>query len=172
MQGLTYHSRKGFTLLELLVVMMLLGIILSVAVISIGDRRSDDLKFEIERLHQVMRLAHEEAILNQEVLAVRFYPHAYEFQVLEEEEWQPVDTPSYMLLHELDEQFVFELEQDGIIVLLDEKDGGRVLLSSSGEMTPFSLRLALVDGSLAYQLTGSLLGELELEKYDPFGDAG
>ena len=79
------HNHRGFTLLELLVVMMLLGIMLSVAVISIGDQRIEELKHESERLYQVMRLAHEEAILSQEVLAIRFYPHAYEFQVLVED---------------------------------------------------------------------------------------
>ena len=106
------------------------------------------------------------------MLAIRFYPHGYEFQLLVEEDWQAVNTPDYMLRHELDEVFVFELEQDGIGVSLDGEDGGRVMLSSSGEMTPFTLILKLDDDSLSYQLTGSLMGELELVKYDPFAGAG
>jgi general secretion pathway protein H len=172
MQGPARHRRQGFTLLELLVVMLLLGIVLSIAVINIGDQRHEELRFESQRLYQVIRLAHEEAILNQEVLAIRFYPHGYEFQLLVEEDWQAVNTPDYMLRHELDEVFVFELEQDGIGVSLDGEDGGRVMLSSSGEMTPFTLILKLDDDSLSYQLTGSLMGELELVKYDSFAGAG
>jgi general secretion pathway protein H len=157
---------EGFTLIELLVVLVLVGIMVSMVVLSVGGQREKQLRNEIIRLQQVIRLAHEEAILNRNELAIRFRPNAYEFETLEDEEWQSISSPDFMRYREIDEDFSLSLLQDGIPIPLQGEEGGRVLLASSGEMTPFELELRLVDSDAHYRLTGSAFGELNIEGVD------
>lgn len=159
-------TSAGFTLLEVLVVITMVGILLSMAVLSVGGQREKQLRHEIQRLQQVIRMAHEEAVLNQYLLAIRFSPHAYEFQAYEEDAWQVVSDPDFMRRREIEEDFELILRQDGSPVSLQDKEGGRVLLISSGEMTPFELELRLIDSDLSYRLTGSDYGELLIEGID------
>lgn len=160
------NTSSGFTLLEVLVVLTMVGILLSMAVLSVGGQREKQLRHEIQRLQQVMRLAHEEAVLNQYLLAIRFRPHAYEFQVYEDDAWLDVSDPDFMRHRDIEEDFELILRQDGIPVSLNDNEGGRILLASSGEMTPFELELRLIDSDLSYRLTGSDYGELLIEGID------
>ena len=151
---------SGFTLLEVMVVIVLVGIVLSAVTLSVGGQREQQLQTEIRRIQQVMKLAHEEAMLNQSELAIQFRPHDYQFQLFTNNTWQAIDEPNYLRQHLLDDGFDLKLLQDGIAVSLTEDEAGRVLLSSSGEMTPFELILSLADSELRYQLSGTPMGEL------------
>ena len=58
-------KQTGFTLIELMVVLVIIGIIMSVMVMSIrtGDI-SEHMEIEVNRLHALVSLAQEEAILS------------------------------------------------------------------------------------------------------------
>lgn len=157
------QRHTGFTLIELLVVLVLMGIMISMVVLSVGGQREKQLRAEIQRLQQVMRLAHEEAILNRYELAIKFRPHAYEFQVFEDDKWLTLDEPEFMRRRDMEEDFQVILQQDGIPVPLLDEDGGRILLASSGETTPFELELKLAGSDTRYRLTGSAYGEFSIE---------
>jgi general secretion pathway protein H len=153
----------GFTLIELLVVLVLMGIMISMVVLSVGGQREKQLRAELQRLQQVMRLAHEEAILNRYELTIKFWPHAYEFQVQKDDKWVTLDTPDFMRRRDMEPDFEFSLQQDGIAAPLQDEDTGRILLSSSGETTPFELELRLAGTNTHYVLTGSAYGEFSIE---------
>ncbi len=155
--------QPGFTLLEILVVLILLGIIVSVAMLSIGGSRKEQLEHSMQRLQQVIRMAHEEAVLNQYELALKFKPHAYEFQTLKKNKWQTISQPPFMRRRELDDVFRIKLLQDGISVSLEKEDSGRILLFSSGEMTPFELYMSISDTDQRMRLQGDAFGKLTLE---------
>lgn len=157
---------RGFTLIELLVVLVIVGIMVSMVTLSVGGQKEKQLRQEMIRLQQVIRLAHEEAILNRRELAIRFSPHAYQFESLEDDEWQGISNPDFMRYREIDEAFIITLLQDGTPIPLQNEDGGRILLASSGEMTPFELELRLVDSDAHFRLTGSAYGELSIEGLD------
>lgn len=188
--------QRGFTLIEILVVIFLVGIMVSVVVLSIGGNDEKDLRNEILRLKQVMLMAQEDAILTQQQYAIRFSPHGYEFNILravvtdnKEEEatdtpiqgdiktvaentWQEVDEPKHLLPHDVREEYKFKLIQEGISIPLDEKEneGRRIILANSGEMTAFELYLRYPDEDLSYHMIGSPMGDLfieELEELDP-----
>jgi general secretion pathway protein H len=157
------QRHTGFTLIELLVVLVLMGIMISMVVLSVGGQREKQLRAEMQRLQQVMRLAREEAILNRYELAIKFWPHAYEFQVQEDDKWHTLDTPDFMRRRDMEPDFEFALRQDGISAPLQDEDTGRILLSSSGETTPFELELRLAGTHTHYVLTGSDYGEFSIE---------
>ena len=58
------RQQAGFTLLEMMVVVVIIGIIMSFATLSIGggDRRADELKREAQRFMALLELASSEAI--------------------------------------------------------------------------------------------------------------
>ncbi len=159
----TVCRQAGFTLLEILVVMILLGIILSVAVFSVGGSKEGEIEQEVQRMVRLIQLAKEEAILNRQELAVKFSPTAYEFLRLEDENWVPYTENRLFYQRELGEEYELRLLQDGISVSLQDEDAGRILLLSSGEMTPFELYLGLWNSDYRYHLIGNALGEITVE---------
>ena len=170
-QPICTRLQRGFTLIEILVVIILLGIIMSLAVLSIGDSQSEQLEEDMRRLLQVMRLAQEEAILNQQTLAVKFTPRGYRLQRYDAagKNWLPLAEPAFFRPVELDESYEIRLYQDGLSVSLKEEDEGRVLLYASGEMTPFELVISLPDTETSYRLQGDMMGTLEIEGLQAYG---
>lgn len=164
--------QKGFTLIEILVVIVLLGIILTVAMISIGNTQSGKLKEDMRRLLQIMRLAHEEAITNQQTLAMKFSAHGYALQRYDEKGkiWVSVTDPDFFRARKLDEDYKIRLLQDGLSVSLTDKDSGKVLMYSSGEMTPFELDIGLPDSHINYHMSGDLMGKLTIKNLQAYGN--
>jgi general secretion pathway protein H len=159
----TPRRQTGFTLLEILVVLVLLGIILSVAVLSTGGGKERELEQEVQRMVRLIQLAKEEAVLNRIELAVKFSPNAYEFLRQEDDNWLPYSDHRLFYPRNLGEEYELRLLQDGISVSLQEEDAGRILLLSSGEMTPFELYLGLFNSEQRYHLIGNALGEIAVE---------
>ncbi|HID49814.1 MAG TPA: type II secretion system protein GspH [Chromatiales bacterium] len=161
MYPLRRHS--GFTLLEILVVLVLLGIVLSVAVLSAGGDAGRQLEQEVRRMAELIRLAQEEAVLNGNELAIRFYPDGYAFERLEDKDWLPLQGSNLFKRRQFDSGVKLEVRQDGVAVDLQEKDTGRILLQSSGEMTPFELFLGWYDEDPLFRLSGNAIGKLTVE---------
>jgi len=153
------------------VVLVLIGIILSVAVIGNGNRQADQLKEDVRRLLQIIKLAQEEAIINHKEIAIKFGPHHYELQLFnaDNKTWMEISNATLFRRRELDEDYEVRLLQDGISVSLEEEDDGRVMLFSSGEMTPFELEISLPDTEIKYRMKGSMVGELDVEDMHAYG---
>ncbi len=165
--------QKGFTLIEILVVMILLGIIMTIAMLSIGNSQSEQLEEDMRRLLQIMRLAHEEAIINQQTLAMKFSPHGYALQRYDGKGkiWIPVTEPAFFQAKKLDQGYEIKLLQEGLKVSLEKEDGGKVMMYSSGEVTPFELNIGLPDSEINYRMTGDLMGNLEIEGLQSYGSS-
>ncbi|MDX1823774.1 MAG: type II secretion system minor pseudopilin GspH, partial [Thiohalomonadales bacterium] len=154
----TARHQTGFTLLEILVVLILIGIILSVAVLSTGGGKERELEQEVQRMVSLMQLAKEEAVLNRVELAIKFSPNAYEFLRQENNDWVPYTDHRIFRPRNLGEEYELRLLQDGISVSLQEKDAARIMLLSSGEMTPFELYVGLFNSEQRFHLIGNALG--------------
>ncbi len=158
---------RGFTLIEILVVMVLISIVLSMAVISIGDQRERQLREEIVRLQQLIQLARDESILNQRPLAVKFLDDGYRFEfqetVEDERVWKTITTPDVLRERSLEHEMMIILRQDGLPVTLENDDSGRIVILSSGEMTPFEVEMGWPDDELTRLMTASPYGELVIE---------
>jgi len=80
---------RGFTLLELMVVLVLISIIFTFAVLSLGgDDLAEAMEQETRRLMTLISMATDEAVLRGEGLAIQFTDNSYEFMVFQPEGWQ------------------------------------------------------------------------------------
>jgi general secretion pathway protein H len=154
----------GFTLMEVLVVVFLIGIIAGFASLSISQNTSRTLEEEAERLYALLRMAGEEAVLMGEELAMQFTPKAYRFVKLEEEEWRPLEDDKLFREREIPAGVSLELVVEGVTMrLAEDTQPSRIMLLSSGEMTPFELVLSNAADD-RYVLRGTLNGELQISK--------
>lgn len=166
------NRQHGFTLLELLVVLVLMGVILSIAVLSLGDGgRGDQIRQEARRLKALMELAGEEAVLNTTPYGLEVGKDGYRFlrhrdgewQVLEGDEllrpreWLP-DTESRLFLegHQVEPGSEEDEEVEGPVPSL--------IFYPGGERTPFELELAYRNPPLLRQLiSGEPFGPLQIQ---------
>ena len=166
----------GFTLLELMVVLVLIGIIFTFAVLSFGgDELAEAMERETHRLATLVSLASDEAVIRGEELAIRFSEDGYEFLILSQVGWQGRENDGLLKPHTLPPGMVMRVEVDGDPPGLlspeedEDKEGKdkiitpQVFILSSGEMTPFSAIFEADQGRYRYHLTVSLFGESELE---------
>ena len=161
----------GFTLLELMVVLVLIGIIFSFAMLSLGgDDLSEMMEQETRRLVTLLELASDEAVLRGEELAVHFTAEGYEFLLLQDAAWQSSGEDGLLKSYKLPAGIEIRLEVDGDPPGLTGQDDDpeesltpQVFILSSGEMTPFTATLQAHDSTDRYRLNASVLGRLDWE---------
>lgn len=181
---------RGFTLLEIMLVMVLMAVVISSVTLSF-DIRSTDKKVEDEakRFHAVYQLASDYALLNNLQLGMAISPTRYQFLVFDGEGWQTINDDKVLSPHELEEGFQLELtlgELDwlddggfdldkGLFSDDDEDDDSKIkkvipqiYLFSSGEITPFTLRISYElafsgEDKIEYQIVGDSELPLKVE---------
>jgi len=86
------RTRKaaGFTLVEILVVMVIIGITLGMASLNAIPSPRQDLENEAKRLTLLLQLARDEAIVRNKQVAFEATPERYRFLVRNETGWTPV----------------------------------------------------------------------------------
>jgi len=161
--------QTGFTLLELMVVLVIIGVVMTFVTLSMGgDRRADELDREAHRLAALLELASDEAVLRSEQLAVRFGNSDYEFFRLEGDQWLPMADDAQFRQRELPKGVFLDLELEDSPPLgletEEDKQMPQVFLLSSGEMTPFILTFSAQETKQRYKIRAGLTGQMELEE--------
>ena len=166
---------KGFSLLELLVVIVIISILFTFTTLAIRGTSPEELiQTEAQRLDRLLQLALEEAILRGEEYGLEFKPNSYRFLLYFENSWQPLEGDKLLRQRQLPENMEFELEIEQIDVLIEESEDAdeededkpdpQVFLLSSGEITPeFSVRLVMPGVETSYIVSGTIDGEHKAE---------
>jgi general secretion pathway protein H len=167
------REHRGFTLLEVLVVVAIIGVMATLALSSIGNRSLDDrLGLEARRLRELFALAADEAVLQGLELGFVQTAEGYEFLVLKEGRWQPLEGSGPLRARALAEPFYLRLQVDGRPVTPVRTGDPKaelqpqVLLLSSGDATEFVLDLKALQYDPYYRLSGDLLGRVTLDRKD------
>ncbi len=160
------HS-NGFTLLEIMVVIVIIGIVLTFASLSIGRSTDRVVQEESQRLARLITLAAQEAVLQSRELALQFTPGGYEFVVFDKDQWRRITDDDTLRARRLPEGVRLDINVEGEAVALGKIDAEkpasqpRIYLLSSGEITPFQLTLQDKASGGSYQLKGGVGGKVE-----------
>jgi general secretion pathway protein H len=165
------HSPPGFTLIEIMVVIVIIGVILSFATLSIGSGGLEQkLEQEAQRLASLLQLASQEAIMQSQEMGVSFEPHRYEFYILQGQQWQKLTASDNIFRpRTLPVGIQVEIRLEGEPIILNEvKNTPQLLILSSGEFIPFEIIFFVeeVNENLRYLLKGSTIGEMSIQRDD------
>lgn len=168
----------GFTLFELLVSIAIIGILVGMAVLAIGDNRTDRLRRSAVQLQTLVGLAQEEALFNGKELGVMFDEHGYTFYQLLDGKWRELEGDPQLRARTLPEDASLVLYIEGLEVDLephllaravedDEEDAPataapHVLILSDGTVTPFELEIG-DDFDTEVRLVSDPVGQAEIE---------
>lgn len=168
------RQQRGFTLLELLLVILIIGIILSFAALSIGRGNERNIEEEMRRLAGLIELAAQEATLQSRDTLVQFNGNKYEFMAFKDNKWQLITHDDTFRPRRLPEEMrlIVQIENESITLGTETSEKSdntalpRIYLLSSGEMTPFQLTLKDASNNKGdntrYQLTGTINGKIEI----------
>lgn len=158
-------SLKGFTLIEIMVVFVIIGVIASFITLTINNGgHSRQLQQEAQRLASLLTLANQEAILQAKELGVAFTREGYRFYEWRNQQWQILNNHDLFYPRTLPAtiQLVFHLINEPLPAETGEKP--QLLLLSSGEFTPFEIRLmATTNERKYYRLTGDITGTVSIQ---------
>lgn len=180
------HGQRGFTLIEISVVLLIVGIITTFLVLSIGNRPLDDrMHNEARRLHQLIGLAADEAQLKGIQIGLQLGSDGYRFLRLDHDRhWVVYGSDGPLRPRSLPKPFTLSLYLEGHSIKAanlqlqndsgDNKDSSlsngkknvvpQILILSSGEMTAFRLDIGAPHQPLYYELSGDALGRLKLKQ--------
>lgn len=157
------NRARGFTLLEILVVILLVGLVAGLAGLAQGDHGGQQARREAERLRMLIALLRDDAVLTQRQFGLRVDTDGYAVQRLEHDgHWAP--APGYRPQH-LAESLRLRLEATEDAVELGNAPRGatpQLLVLSSDEISPFTLHLELRGKPLLF-LASDGLEEVRIE---------
>ena len=166
MPGRARHG--GFTLIEVLVVVFIIGVILGMATLSFSGRALDDkAQEEAQRLLQIFRLASEEATLTGLEIGWISTEEGYRFLALSDQGWTAYGDGSPLRSRKLADPLQLSVQVDDLPIPTDpERLTPQVLFLSSGEITPFTVELGAPQLDIGFRIEGNLLGELALARHE------
>lgn len=169
------HS--GFTLIEILIVMMILVITIGVVGLSVTSLQvRNELQPFINRFYQRLHFYGQDAVYMQSELGLSFFENKIEVLTYNVSSgnnvWQVKDVirvPPKVKMQfkaidpELFIRNVAELNGSTSIDIYNNTNSPEIIFTSGGQLSPFLLNISHPDEELGYTITGEFSGEISME---------
>ncbi|MEL0168110.1 MAG: prepilin-type N-terminal cleavage/methylation domain-containing protein [Pseudomonadaceae bacterium] len=162
--------QTGFTLFEVLIVLVLIGVMAGLATLSLGDGAERELRRETDRLATVLKLARDELLISggsERALGIRRDSYSLLDLVLLDDatrEWQPVND-AQLGPHGVTEGLIeldFEAANRPRSLSSSAVWTPQLRLSNTGEMTPGLIILRAPEHNLQRFILIELTGNIEV----------
>lgn len=186
------RCNAGFTLIELLVVVTVIGIIVSIALLSLsvlGDDRQ--LRVEARRIGSLLAAAQDEALMQGREFGLEVMLDSYRFVEYDpyQLQWIELQTDDIFRSRQLPEGVEFDLLLEDKVILLsadaqtiDDPEATmrttsrdpyapHIMIFSSGESTPFELHIVKRELDQIVILEGDAIGTIDVMTVDEQADA-
>jgi general secretion pathway protein H len=144
-------SQRGFTLLELLVVLVIVGITLGVVSFKAAPDNHKSLQNEAQRIALLLQLARDEAIVRNRPVAFEAEADHYRFMVRDEDDWEPIADDDLM------RERAFKLAPIGLAMNPPPVDGNdplHIVFGREPVDKPFVLTMSAGDDAIAIHADG------------------
>lgn len=152
------NRSQGFTLIEILVVMVIISIITTVAMLSTGQNKTKAVENFVNDFTQSLNLAEEQAMLAPAMLGLTFDGKTWGFAAREKSNWVPWSQEG---LHARD-------IPNGVAVQFDSTQTSNattpsIIISANGDLTPFTLYVGKAGEKPSVKIEGNADGTLTTE---------
>lgn len=181
-------SHKGYTLIEILIVIVIISIVSTVALLSIGHNKNRRIESLAKQLTQMLSLAEEQAMLQPVVLGVSINERTITFL-----SYQPTDNNKNMHWVPVDDKTLKQRSiPDGIqvdvssstssTVIASERsergnpgDGStseestmqpQIVISPNGDVTPFTISIGQEGSAPLYVVKGEADGTISIQEQE------
>lgn len=155
----------GFTLIEILVVVVIVSVLALAVTISIATAGGErQLTRESDRLQALISHACIQAELTGREIGVRVSRNGYAFAMLGFDGWMASEQKDELRPRSWVSGLQVSLFRDGNEMRLadDESESPQIVCFSSGELSPFVLRMQLGDTPNSYEIRGEADGRIKI----------
>ncbi len=139
-------TNNGFTLLELLVVLVIVGILFSFAALSLSAR-PDPTKQEAYQVQQLLNLALEDAILRGQIMGWTLTEQEHNFSRFKNQQWLALKQDNLLRNYKLNPELEYHLEIDGLPAVTLASTLPQVIFYPDATLSNFELTVQLKNTS-------------------------
>lgn len=159
MQKLVIGMRtiKGFTLVEILVVLLIISLTIGFALLAFGDfGENRRVRIAAEQFYNYIQFIQQEAVVEGNVLGLLVTPHYYQALRFEEGQWKPF----FLNKKVFSKQFFPDKTNIELQVMLRSpvltlQGASHLLMYPTGDITPFKLTFSVSNTRVATLFTNS-----------------
>jgi general secretion pathway protein H len=152
-------KKKGFTLIEVLVVLVIIGITISFALLSFGDfGRSRRILSATENTLTEFKNIRQQAMLESVTYGLNITHNGYKILRLHPpQDWRPASSSFLVKPHPFPEQTVMQFDSQ------QKNQKPQIIFFSTGEITPFRISFGTTEAPYLFQIIGEANGHLTLK---------
>jgi general secretion pathway protein H len=164
------HNHKarpsGYTLIEILIVMLIISIVGGVTMLSISINQTTRFKNIANQITRLLTLAEEQALVEANVYGLAFTANSYQFYQFnansKDQPWQPL-TDKVMGLHTIPDgvQITVKVRDKIMQLTKSQPTQPQLIIATSGDIIPFNILIGKVDQPPRFQVIGHANGSIE-----------
>lgn len=165
---MTMRKHAGFTLIEIMIVVLIISIVTSVGVLTISRNNNKEIEMFAKELTQVIKMAEEQAMLQPTELGLMMHDQAYQFAALQTADntkaphWSALDD-NVLGQHVIPEQIEVRVDTHSPQTVDEDENAQKspqLVISTNGDVTPFTIYVGKKGAKPRFAITGDADGNI------------